>query len=77
MKPTIRVIKRRRDEESKELLSTENEQSTEKAQGVALSTRDIANTIKGWIADMERRKRTQVRSFASFSLATTDPSLNA
>jgi|GEM_PF-1387515 len=67
MKSTIRVIKRRRDEESEELPSKENDK------GVALSSRDIANTIKGWIAEMERRKRTQVRSFASFPLVTTEP----
>jgi len=51
MKSVVRVVKRGRRESVKALQPQDNNEKK------ALSEREIANTIKSWIADRQQRKR--------------------
>ncbi|HZE71544.1 MAG TPA: hypothetical protein VE135_18725 [Pyrinomonadaceae bacterium] len=68
MKPSIKIIKRRHDErhnhdeDSNELKTSVAEKSVER------STREIASTVNGWIAELQKRKHAQVRLFSPLSV---------
>jgi hypothetical protein len=55
MKPSIRVIKRKQYEASSELKTSGAEKSFEQ------STREMANTVKSWVAEFQQRERAQSR----------------
>ena len=59
MKPSIKIIKRRQDGDSYEVKTAEGEKSVER------STREMASTVKSWIAELQDRKRAQSHSFPS------------
>ena len=58
MKSSIKIIKRKQSEESKELNTSKPEKSVE------LSTREMVSTVKSWIAELQQRKRDQASSFS-------------
>ena len=70
MNSSIKIVKRKQNEkykpdrDSNELQTSEIEKSTDQ------SKREIASTIKGWIADLQQRKRAQDHSFPPFTVAT-------
>lgn len=57
MKPSIKIIKPKRDEDPKDLKSSESEKSVEQ------STREMVSTVQSWIAELQQRKRAQAHSF--------------
>jgi hypothetical protein len=67
MKTSIRIIKRKQCEASNELETSGAEKS------VAQSTREMANTVKGWVAEFRQRERAQshhlIRLNAAFTTA--------
>jgi hypothetical protein len=56
MKPTIKIIKRKQDNDSITLPTAKHEQSVEQ------STRAMVSTVKSWIAELQQRKRAEVHS---------------
>ena len=64
---SIKIIKRKQDEVSNELKRSQSERSAEG------STREIATTIKSWIAELQERKRAQQHSSFDPSITATDP----
>ena len=67
MKSSIRIIKRQRNDDSSDLKTPQGEKSIER------STRDMANTVKSWIAELQERKRAQNQSFSNLTVFATDP----
>ena len=65
MKPSIRIIKRQSAEDSNESKTFEGEKSVER------SERETARNVKGWIAELQDRKRTERHSFQSLSVIIT------
>jgi hypothetical protein len=65
MKPSIRIIKRRRAGDSNESKRFEGEKSAER------SEREMARTVKGWIAELQHRKLAEPRSFQSLPVIIT------
>ncbi|HZE68299.1 MAG TPA: hypothetical protein VE135_02085 [Pyrinomonadaceae bacterium] len=59
MKSSVKIIKRTRGELSSELPTAEDEKSVEQ------STREMVSTVKGWIAELQQRKRDQGHSYFS------------
>jgi hypothetical protein len=57
MKSSIKIIKRKRDEDSIDLKPAESEKSIEQ------STREMVGTVKNWIAELQQRKRAQAHVF--------------
>lgn len=53
MKPSIRVIKRKQYEASNELKTSVTEKSVEQ------SAREMANTVKSWVAEFRQSERAQ------------------
>ncbi len=70
MKTSIRIIKRGQCETSNELKSSGAEKS------VAQSTREMANTVKSWVADLRQRERTQSHPLLRPTAAVTPASRN-
>lgn len=70
MKSPIRIIKRKSDEDTNDLKTSEGEKSIEK------STREMVSTVKSWIAEIQQRKRVQGisnRSFSHLTVSATAP----
>ena len=67
MKSSIKIVKRKRDEDSKDLRTSEGEKSVER------STREMVSTVKSWIAELQERKRAQNQSFSHLTVFATDP----
>ena len=67
MKSSIRIIKRKSDEDANDLKTSEGEKSVER------STRDMANTVKSWIAELQERKRAQNQSFSHLTVFAAAP----
>ncbi len=67
MKSSIRIIKRKSDEDANELKTSEGEKSVER------TTREIVSTVKSWIAETQQRKRAQSQSFSHQTVFATDP----
>jgi hypothetical protein len=67
MRGSIKIIKRGQSEAQKDLTTSGGEKSVEK------STRDMASTVKSWIAELQQRKRSQVYSFPSLPVIASDP----
>jgi hypothetical protein len=67
MKSSIRIIKRHRNDDSSDLKTPEGEKSVERC------TRDMANTVKSWIAELQERKRTQRYSFPHLTEIAATP----
>ena len=65
MKPSIRIIKRQRAEDSNESKTFEGEKSVER------SAREMARTVKGWIAELQDRKSAERRSFPRLPVIIT------
>ena len=70
MKSSIKIVKRKQtekhkqDEDSNELKTAETEKSVDQ------TSREMASTIKGWIAELQQRKRSQGHSLPRFTVAT-------
>jgi hypothetical protein len=68
MKSPIKIIKRkhedkkRPDEDSNELKTSKRKKSVKR------STSEMTKIINGWIAELQKRKHAQSRSFSSLSL---------
>jgi len=56
MKSSIKVVKRKRDEDANESKVSEGEKSIER------SRREMVTTIKSWITELQQRKRDQEHS---------------
>ena len=67
MKSSIKIIKRKRDEDANDLKTSEGENSVER------STREMVRTVKSWIAELQERKRAQAHSFSRLTVTTTAP----
>ena len=59
MKPSVKIIKRKQDEDSLKLKTRRTEES------VKISTRDLVRTIKRWIAEFQQRELAQSHSVRS------------
>jgi len=76
MKSPIKVVKRKqdeslkRDEDANELKTPETEASTERGPS------DIASTVKGWIVELQQRKRAQSHSFPRLPIIVNTASPN-
>ena len=70
MKSSIKIIKRSQDEEHKEEEDSKELKAPQGEKSVEQTTREVASTIKGWIAELQQRKRAQDHSFPPFSVAT-------
>lgn len=57
MKSSIKIIKRKQNEDSIDLKTAEVEKSVEE------TTREMVSTVKGWIAELQQRKHTQAHVF--------------
>ncbi len=51
MKSSIKIIKRKRDDQPQESKPSESEDSVERG------TREIVSTVKSWIAELQQKKR--------------------
>lgn len=58
MKSAIKIIKRKQDNDSNNLPTSNVEPSVER------STREMVSTVKSWIAELQQRKRAEAHSFA-------------
>ena len=67
MKSPVKIIKRKRDDDSTDLKTSEGEKSVER------STLDMASTVKSWIAELQERKRAQSHSFPHLTELATAP----
>jgi len=67
VKSSIKIIKRKRDEDSNDLKASEEKTPVEP------STREIVSTVKSWIAELQQRKSVQRRSFSQLPVIATDP----
>lgn len=65
MKSSIKVIKRKPDDDPKDLKTSESEKSVERG------TRKIVSTVKSWIAEVQQRKRARSHSFSPLSVSVT------
>lgn len=57
MKSSIKIIKRKRDEDSIDLKPAQGAKSVEQ------STREMVGTVKSWIAELQQRKHAQADVF--------------
>ena len=69
MKPSAKIIKRKRDEDSRELKTLETDKS------LKINTRDLARTVKAWINESQQR-RSQNHSFAPLPVSIALASQN-
>jgi chromatin segregation and condensation protein Rec8/ScpA/Scc1 (kleisin family) len=65
MKASIKIVKRKRNEDSTELKTSDGEKSVEQ------STREIVGTVKSWIVELQQRKRAQASSFPQLPVVAT------
>lgn len=65
MKSAIKIIKRKQDADSNNLATSNCEQPVER------STREMVNTVKSWIAELQQRKRTEAYSFSGLPVVVT------
>lgn len=68
MKSSIKIIKRKRDENSNDLKTSEVEKKS-----VERSTREMVSTVKTWIAEIQQRKRAQSQSLSHLTVFATTP----
>lgn len=67
MKSSIKIIKRKQNEDAIDLKTAEGEKSVEQ------STREMVSTVKGWIAELQQRKRAQSQSFSHLTVFAAAP----
>ena len=67
MKSSIKIIKRKRDEDADDLKTSAGEISVERG------TREMVGTVKSWIVELRERKSAQAHSFAGLTVTTTAP----
>ncbi|HUS12499.1 MAG TPA: hypothetical protein VMZ30_18670 [Pyrinomonadaceae bacterium] len=67
MKSSIKIIKRKQNEDAIDLKTAEGEKSVEQ------STREMVSTVKSWIAELQQRKRAQVHGFSHLPVITSAP----
>lgn len=67
MKSAIKIIKRKQDHVSNNLPTANAEQSVEQ------STRQMMSTVKGWIAELQQRKRAEIHSFPPLPAVVAAP----
>ena len=60
MNSSVRIIKRRKSENLNDL------QTDQEGKNPGEVTRDITSTVKGWIVELQRRRRDQERISAAF-----------
>ena len=60
MNSAVRILKCGRSEASEDLKSDRGEKSGQQ------TTRELVSTIKGWIAELEQRRREEERAGATF-----------
>jgi hypothetical protein len=58
MKSSIKIIKRKTDDQPQESKPSESKDSVERG------TREIVSTVKSWIAELQQKKRAQSHSFS-------------
>ncbi len=66
MNSSIKIVKRKRDENPNDLKTSDAEQSVER-------TREMVSTVKSWIAELQQRKRDQGHSFSNLTVIATAP----
>jgi hypothetical protein len=66
MKSSIKIIKRKQ-KDAIDLTTAEVEKSVEQ------STREMVSTVKGWIAELQQRKRAQSQSFSHLTVFAAAP----
>ena len=67
MKSSVKIIKRRRDEDSNDLKTSDGEKPVERG------TREMVSTVKSWITELQKRKGAQGHSFAHLTVVATAP----
>jgi hypothetical protein len=67
MKSAIKIVKRKQDHDSNNLPTANAEQSVEQ------STRQMVSTVKGWIAELQQRKRAETHSFPPLPAVASAP----
>jgi hypothetical protein len=72
MKSSIKIIKRAQDKQHKLEEDVKELELSDNAKSVEQLTREMASNIKGWIADLQQRKRDQNHSFPPFIVATAN-----
>ena len=65
MKSSIKIIKRKQEEDSNNLKTPGIEKSVE------ISTSEMVTTVKSWIAELQQRKRAQRRSLSDLTVTAT------
>jgi len=58
---SIKIVKRKRDENSNDVKTSDREKSVEQTK------REMVGTVKSWIAELQRRKHAQRYSFSQLS----------
>jgi hypothetical protein len=66
MKSSIKIIKRKQ-KDAIDLKTAEVEKSVEQ------SRREMVSTVKGWIAELQQRKRAQSQSFSHLTVFAAAP----
>ena len=61
MSSRVRIVKRGRNEALKDSQANEREKTDQ------LSTREIAATVKGWVAELQQRKRVRRGAFSALT----------
>lgn len=64
MKSAIKIIKRKPNNDSNNMASANEASSSSEASPVERGTREMVSTVKGWIAELQQRKRAEAHSFA-------------
>jgi hypothetical protein len=67
MKSSIKIIKRKRDEDVKESKTSAGEKSVER------SRREMVSTVKSWITELQERKSAQAHSLFHLVVTTKAP----
>jgi hypothetical protein len=74
MKSSIRIIKRKLEEEENDSQGSVREQAVDRKPGEI--KREMVSTVKSWIAELQQRKRAEGRSFSRLPVVAIAPSLN-
>ena len=69
MNTRIKIIKRNRNAEDEDKSTVNQAVASTKAQPGENKTRDMVNTVKSWIVELNDRKRIQPHSFSSLFIA--------
>jgi len=64
---SIKIIKRKQNEDAIDLKTAEVEKSVEQ------STREMVTTVKSWIAEIQQRKRAQSQSLSHLTVFAAAP----